>query len=144
MKKIYFLSSLFLFFNHSVNSTPEVITEYDEKYSEVIELIMEKNKVDINEIKWGPGVPPLGFLPGRVEPRPLSLENGPPHSPVRGPMGSGMGPIGRPLGPIRYVDRRRWPARSGGAAGRAGFCWKVRTSAVCFWGVQINSGPNFN
>ena len=32
---------------HSVNSTPEVITEYDEKYSEVIELIMEKNKVDI-------------------------------------------------------------------------------------------------
>ena len=47
MKKIYFLSSLFLFFNHSVNSTPEVMTEYDEKYSEVIELIMEKNKVDI-------------------------------------------------------------------------------------------------
>ena len=36
MKKIYFLSSLFLFLNPSVNSTPEVI-----------ELIMEKNKVDI-------------------------------------------------------------------------------------------------
>ena len=47
MKKIYFLSSLFLFFNPSVHSTPEVITEYEEKYSEVIELIMEKNKVDI-------------------------------------------------------------------------------------------------
>ena len=47
MKKIYFLSSLFLFLIPSVHSTPEVITEYDEKYSEVIELIMEKNKVDI-------------------------------------------------------------------------------------------------
>ena len=47
MKKIYFLSSLFLFLNSSVNSTPKTITEYDEKYSEVIELIMEKNKVDI-------------------------------------------------------------------------------------------------
>ena len=47
MKKIYFLSSLFLFLIPSVNSTPEVITEYDEKYSEVIKLIMEKNKVDI-------------------------------------------------------------------------------------------------
>ena len=47
MKKIYFLGYLFLFLNPSVNSTPEVITEYDEKYSEVIELIMEKNKVDI-------------------------------------------------------------------------------------------------
>ena len=47
MKKIYCLSSLFLFLIPSVNSTPEVITEYDEKYSEVIELIMEKNKVDI-------------------------------------------------------------------------------------------------
>ena len=47
MKKIYFLSSLFLFFNPSVHSTPEVITEFEEKYSEVIELIMEKNKVDI-------------------------------------------------------------------------------------------------
>jgi hypothetical protein len=47
MKKIYFLSSFFLFFIPSVHSTPEVITEYDEKYSEVIELIMEKNKVDI-------------------------------------------------------------------------------------------------
>ena len=47
MKKIYFLSSLFLFLNPSVYSTPKVITEYDEKYSEVIELIMGKNKVDI-------------------------------------------------------------------------------------------------
>ena len=47
MKKIYFLSSLFLFLIPSVKSTPEVITEYDEKYAEVIELIMEKNKVDI-------------------------------------------------------------------------------------------------
>ena len=47
MKKIYFLSSFFLFLSPSINSNPEVITEYDEKYSEVIELIMEKNKVDI-------------------------------------------------------------------------------------------------
>ena len=47
MKKIYFLSSLFLLLIPSVHSTPEVITEYDEKYSKVIELIMEKNKVDI-------------------------------------------------------------------------------------------------
>ena len=47
MKKISFLDSLFLFLNPSVNSTPEVITEYEEKYSEVIELIMGKNKVDI-------------------------------------------------------------------------------------------------
>ena len=47
MKKIYFFSSLFLFFTPSVNSTPEVITEYMENYSEVIELIMEKNNVDI-------------------------------------------------------------------------------------------------
>ena len=47
MKKIYFLGSLFLFFNTSVNSTPEYRTEYEEKYLEVIELIMEKNKVDI-------------------------------------------------------------------------------------------------
>ena len=45
MRKIYFLGSLFLFLNPSVNSTPEVITEYDEKYSEVIELIMEKTKL---------------------------------------------------------------------------------------------------
>lgn len=47
MKKIYFLSSLFLFLNPSVNSTPEYRTEYEEKYLGVIELIMEKNKVDI-------------------------------------------------------------------------------------------------
>ena len=47
IKKFYFMGSLFLFLNPSVNSTPEVITEYDKKYSEVIELIMEKNKVDI-------------------------------------------------------------------------------------------------
>ncbi len=47
MRKIYFLGSLFLFLIPSVNSTPEVVTEYDEKYSQVIELIMEKNKVDI-------------------------------------------------------------------------------------------------
>ena len=47
MKKVYFLGSLFLFFNPSVNSTPEYRTEYEEKYLGVIELIMEKNKVDI-------------------------------------------------------------------------------------------------
>mgnify|MGYP003330062841 CR=1 FL=1 len=39
MKKIYFLGSLFLFLNSSVNSTPEVITEYDEKYSVEIPAI---------------------------------------------------------------------------------------------------------
>ena len=47
MKKIYFFCSLFLFLNPSVNSTPEYITEYEENNLEVIELIMEKNKVDI-------------------------------------------------------------------------------------------------
>ena len=47
MKKIYFFCALFLFLNPSVNSTPEYRTEYEEKYLEVIELIMEKNKVDI-------------------------------------------------------------------------------------------------
>ena len=47
MKKFCFLGSLFLLFNPSVNSTPEYRTEYEEKYLEVIELIMEKNKVDI-------------------------------------------------------------------------------------------------
>ena len=34
--------------------------------------------------------------------------------------------------------------RSGGAAGRAGFCSKARTSAKFFFGVsRINSGPHF-
>ena len=47
MKKIYFLGSLFLFLNPSVDSTPEYRTEYEEKYLGVIELIMEKNKIDI-------------------------------------------------------------------------------------------------
>tara|TARA_B100001057_G_scaffold435458_1_gene465775 strand:+ start:130 stop:420 length:291 start_codon:yes stop_codon:yes gene_type:complete len=47
MKLVYFLSSLFLVLTPSVNSTPEIRTEYMEKYLETIELIMEKNKVDI-------------------------------------------------------------------------------------------------
>ena len=47
MKKFYFLSSLFLVLTPSVNSTPEIRSEYMGKYLEVIELIMEKNKVDI-------------------------------------------------------------------------------------------------
>ena len=50
-----------------------------------------------------------------------------------------MGPIGpSPWGVIRYVGRLRKvgrSARSGGAAGQAGFCFKARTSAVFFLGV---------
>ena len=46
MKKIYFFS-FFLFLDPVVNSTPEIRSEYEERYLEVIELIMEKNKVDI-------------------------------------------------------------------------------------------------
>ena len=37
----FFLNAL------EINSTPEVLTEEMKKYLEVIELIMEKNKVDI-------------------------------------------------------------------------------------------------